>query len=226
MTKKDICFKVLFYLILSVVFIFSAAIVIIFASGYKIDIKNKDITQTGIIIVETSDNQNQILVDDKQVDMEKTVQRNLIPGFYNVQIKKDNYQTYKTDFYLNPGEAKILDNIVLFLEKPKIEEFTEDKKILFDRLSDTSKISISNNELFINGRFVTRFENPIQDASWYPNDRFLGITVNNSFQIIDIETLNHFPLFEKKSNKPVIFIDSGRSVLFESDGKIYTALIR
>jgi hypothetical protein len=223
MTKKDILFKIAFYVVLAILFIACATIVILFATGYKVDIKNREITQTGIIVVKTLDKNCDIYVDGKVVDKEKTVIRNLDPGFYTVAIKRSKYQTFEDEFYLDPGEAKIIDNVVLFLEQPKLEDFSESDNVLFEKLSDTNGLAASDRELFLNDQFLTRFKSKIQDVCWYPNDRFLGITTDNQFKIIDINTLHEFPLFEKKSSRPVIFIDSGKTVLFESDGKIFSA---
>lgn len=207
-------------------FLACAAIVILFSTGYKIDIKNREIFQTGIIIIETDDNLGEIFLDDQSRGVGRVVLRNLNPGFYDINIRKDSYQTFKYNFYLNPGEAKIIDNIVLFLEKPVVAKFEEEKGIVFDRLSDTTGLLISNNELYLNDKYLTRFENKINDACWYPNERFIGITIDDRFKMIDIEMQNIFDLFEKKSNKPAIFINSGKSVLYESDNVLYTAKIR
>lgn len=226
MTRKDIFFKIAFYIVLAILFAICATVIILITAGYKVDIKNHEITQTGIVIVKTLDKDCEIYLDENLVDKEKTVIRNLDPGFYNVLVKKGEYQSFKNDFYLNPGEAKIIDNVALFLEHPQIAEFTESDKVLFEKLSDTSGLATSGGELFINDQFLTRFENKIQDVCWYPNDRFLGLTVEDYFKVVDIETLNEFPLFEKKSNKPAVFIDSGKTVLFESEGKIFSAKIR
>lgn len=226
MTKKEIFSKIAFYIILATLFLICAAILILFATGYKIDFKNHKITQTGMIIVKTLDKDYQICIDGKFVKKEEAVVKNLTPGFYEVQIKKEGYQTFTENFYLNPGEAKIINNIVLFLENPIVEEFDGQTKIPFEELSDTSNLLISDRELFVSDNFLTRFESRIQDASWYPNDRFIGITTNNRFRILDIDTLNEFSLFDKKSDTPVIFINSGKNVIFESEGNIFSAQIR
>jgi len=226
MTRRDIFFKIAFYIIISIIFLVCAAIVVLFSMGYKVDIKNREISQTGIIAVKTDDNLGEIYLNAQSRGVGRIILRNLNPGFYDVEIRKENYQTFKYSFYLNSGEAKIIDNVVLFLEKPAISKFEESREIIFSRLSDTTDILISNNELYLNDKFLTRFENKINDACWYPNERFIGVTTENKFKIIDIETLNIFDLFEKKSSEPVVFINSGRSVLFESDNILYTAKIR
>lgn len=226
MTRRDIFFKLAFYVILAILFTVCAATIILFALGYNIDTKNREISQTGIIIVESDDDLDEIFLDGESQGIGKVALRNLNSSNYEIEIKRDKYQTYKYDFFLNPGEAKIIDNIALFLSEPVIEEFNESEEIAFDRLSDTSGIQISGNELFINSSFLTRFENTVSDACWYPNERFIGVTINNKFRIIDIENRNSFYLFEKRSDKPVIFINSGKSVLFESDHTKFTAKIR
>lgn len=226
MTRREIVSKLAFYIVLAILFTVCAATVILFALGYKIDIKNREISQTGIIIVETDDNLDEIFIDGESRGAGKLVLRNLDPGYYDVEIKREKYQTYRYDFYLNPGEAKIIDNVVLFLEKPIIKEFGDTEEVAFKRLADTSDIQIADNELFLNTNFLTRFENKISDACWYPNERFIGVTVENKFRIIDVENRNSFELFEKNSDKPVIFINSGKSALFESDNTLFTAKIR
>ena len=226
MTRREIVCKLIFYVVLATFFTLCAATVILFALGYKVDIENREISQTGIIIVETADDLGEVFIDGKSQGVGKLILRNLDPGYYDIEIKRDKYQTYKYDFYLNPGEAKIVDNVVLFLEKPIIETFSETDEVSFNRLADTSDIQIAGNELFLNANFLTRFEDKISDACWYPNARFVGVTVGNKFRIIDVENRNSFELFEKASDKPVIFINSGKSALFESGNTLFTAKIR
>jgi len=226
MTKKDIFFKVSFYVLAAIIFVFCAIIVISFAAGYKIDFQNLKVSQTGIVIVKTANRLGDIYIDGHKKGDGRVILRGLNPGHYDLRITKDNYQSYTEIFYLNPGEAKIIDNVVLFLDLPEIKELNDRNDIPFDKLSDTAGITFNHNELFVNGKFLSRFEGQVSDACWYPNERYIGLSVNNHFQIIDIETLHTYPLFEKFSTEPVLFTNSGKSVLYKSNDKIYSAIIR
>ncbi len=214
-----------YYIVAIFVFFIAAFYVITYASGYKIDITNRNIQQVGMIVIE-SDQQAKIYLNDIEQGSGNATIRNLEKGNYNVVIKRDGYYNWQRSFELNGGEANIINDAILFKTDPQISEFKIEQSDFISSLSDTDSLTTVNNEIYQNSQFVTRLAKEIKGVCWYSDRRYIAYTYENSLKIISIDGTNEVKLLEKKSDTPVVFINSGRSVIYESDGKVYKATIR
>jgi len=214
------------YYTLAVVFFFVAAFFIItYATGYKVDITNKNISKTGIIVVEAESEAN-VEIDDKSLSNGKLVLRDLTPKNYSVKISRDGYHEWTRNIELLPGEAEIIDDAILFKSDIKPEEYNYKDAEFLKKMADADGLSVENNEIYQNGNFVTRLTKEVQGVSWYSDRRYISYTYEDKFHIIEIDGTNDIALFDKKSASPAIFINSGRSVIYENEGKIYKADIK
>ncbi|MFH1855562.1 MAG: PEGA domain-containing protein [bacterium] len=214
-----------YYIAAIVAFFVAAFYVISYASGYKIDITNRNISQTGMIVVQ-SDPQAKIYLNDTEQGSGNVTVRNLEKGNYNVVIKRDGYYSWSRSFELKGGEANIINDAILFKTDPEISEFKIEQSDFISSLSDTDSLTVVNNEIFQNSQFVTRLAKEIKGVCWYSDRRYIAYTYKDTLKIISIDGTNEVKLLEKKSDTPVVFINSGRSVIYESDGKVYRATIR
>jgi hypothetical protein len=217
--------KSLYYLIAIIAFFVGAFFIITYASGYKIDITNRNISQTGMIIVEADPEATVYLNDIEQGNGKQTL-RSLKPQTYNVSIKRDGYFSWTKDFELEPGEAETINDAILFKTNPEIEEYKVDQNDFFNKLADTDQITVSSNEIYQNANYVTRFSKEVSGVSWYSDRRYIAYTYENRLKIIEIDGSNEVNLLDKNSLSPVVFISSGRYVIFEKDSKVYRAKIR
>lgn len=215
------------YLLTAVLFLAIAFFVITYASGYKIDLVNKKIKQTAMLDIQTKTKDSEIYLNNELKGSGSVLLRDLEPGTYEVKISEEGYHDWTKTVTLDPGEAETLNDIALFLVNPTIEEFSED----FDadsitKLADVDNLSASSGEIYQNGQLVTRLSTDVFGASWYPDRRYIAFTTNDRLNIIEIDGTNRIELLDKKSQSPVVFVNSGVSVIYESDGKIYRATIR
>jgi hypothetical protein len=73
---------------------------------------------------------------------------------------------------------------------------------------------------------VTRFATDPLGVSWYSDRRYMAFTQDNMLKIIGIDGTNIVDILKKNSDTPVVFVNSGKSVIYENDGKIYRAEIK
>jgi len=215
--------QLVYYVASIAIFIIGAFFIITYASGYKVDITNRNISQMGMLVVETD---AKIDLDGKFIGEGKTQLRNLIPGNYEVRLYKEGYQDWTRSFELSPGEAEIINDAILFKSNIEPSEYKVETNDFFDKLSDKDGLAIDGGEIIQNGSFVTRLSKLVNGLCWYSDRRYIAYTYENHLKIIQIDGTNEITLIEKKSDTPVVFLNSGRSVVYESDGKIYRADIR
>ncbi|MCX6809525.1 MAG: PEGA domain-containing protein [Candidatus Berkelbacteria bacterium] len=213
-----------YIIIVGIIFLACVSLALIYVTGYQIDLVNKDIKQTGIISVQT-DNAN-IYLDDKLVGNGRVTLRNITPNSYNIKVTKEGYHIWEKNIKLEAGEAEILNNIVLFKENIIPREFSVDQNDFFNKIADTAQIRVDGGEIYQNDQLVTRFDKNIYGASWYPNNQYIAFTYNAKLHIMEIDATNDIEILDKDSQTPIVFVNSGKSVIYENNGKVYQADIR
>lgn len=105
----------IYYIAVIFIFLILAPLLILYASGFRIDIKRKKLVQTGGILIETDPKKAQIILEDKILP--KTTPlfiRNIFPGEYNIKIQKEGYQIWEKNIKVEPRKTFILKDILLF----------------------------------------------------------------------------------------------------------------
>lgn len=97
----------------------------------------------------------------------KQVLRNLNPQNYIVSVQKEGYFTWSKELELDPGEAEIINDVILFRTNPEIEEYKVEQTDFFNKLSDKDQIIVANNEIYQNSNYVTRFSKEVNGVCWY-----------------------------------------------------------
>ena len=108
------------------IFFILAPILIFRSQGYRFDIENKQIIQTGGFYFEVLPKQSSIYLNDnfsRKTDFffNSTLIENLLPKKYNVKITKDNYITWEKNLEVREKEVTEAKNITLF---PQEFDFT------------------------------------------------------------------------------------------------------
>ncbi|MFH1145454.1 MAG: PEGA domain-containing protein [bacterium] len=102
-----------------VAFLVSGPLVILYASGYRYEIKNGKVTKTAALELISDPKDVIVLVDGKQVkDSTPWYDYSLSGGTYEVELKKEGYFPWKKKISILPGTAKRFNKIVL-LKDPK-----------------------------------------------------------------------------------------------------------
>jgi len=215
------------FFLTAISFIVIAFFVVSYAAGYKIDLVNRKIKQTAMLDVQTKTKDSKIFLNGEAKGIGSAIIRDLEPGTYEVRVVKDGYHEWKKTISLVSGQAETLNDISLFLLEPSVEEFKDELNAsLISKLADTDNLYTNSGEIYENDSLVTRLSSDIFGLSWYPDRRYITFTTNNKLNIIEIDGTNMTELLDKKSDSPAVFVNSGVSVIYENDGKIYRATIR
>jgi len=219
--------KILNYILLTVLFIAIAFIIVAYASGYKIDFTSKNISATGLIDIQTGVKDAKIYLNNELVGEGRITSRNLSPGRFEIKVSKSGYHDWLRSIDLSPGEAEVFNDVILFKENPAIEKFDfgSDKNSLM-KLSDTNKLRSNGGEIYQNDFLVTRFASDVFGLCWYTDPRYIAFTSEGRLKIVEIDGTNLNDILEKDSSGPVVFVNSGRSLIYENKGEIFRAEIR
>ncbi|MEK7079199.1 MAG: PEGA domain-containing protein [Patescibacteria group bacterium] len=109
-------------LLLFGLFVAILILVIAYARGYRLDVKKKSVTSTGIIAVDSSPKTAKIYVNGELkgvTDMNLT----LPPGKYTVELKKDGYMDWKKNISLK-GELVMTLEATLFPQNASLTPLT------------------------------------------------------------------------------------------------------
>ncbi len=219
--------RIFFIFIVVAAFILCAVVIVIYAAGYKINVQNKNITQTALINIAVDPSDSQVYLNGKLIGKGSQTIRSIDAGDYTLEVKKSGYFTFKKNIEAKEGQAVIVGSVDLFLEKPIIGE--ADKKISTENLSllsDSDNLTSTNGELRVSGELVTRLSSEITGPSWFDNKQYIAFTNAGKLKIIAVDGTNLIEIADKDSASPVIFTKSGRFVIYENQGKIVQAKIR
>jgi hypothetical protein len=168
-----------------------------------------------------------IYINDVFEGTGKVVKRGLQPGRYKIDVKKSGFHSWTREVNIEAGRALSIEDPILFLENPIIEEFSLDGTAQsLAKISETDGLGFVNSEIYQNGVFVTRFNSDVSGLCWYNDRRYLAFTQDGWLKIMGIDGANITSILKKSSAEPVVFVNSGKSVIFEDSGKFYRAQIR
>ena len=150
MTRK---FRRFIFLILTIFFVVSSIIVILFAQGYRFDFNSLKIVKTGGIFIKTSTDGAKIYINDEYVESTSgilnysTLISGLTPKNYNIFIYKENYYPWNKIIEVKNGIVAELNNIILFpLELKKIKIVELPSQVISEFAVNKSAIEIKNNK--------------------------------------------------------------------------------
>lgn len=220
-------YRLVNYFFLVVFFIIAATAIAIYASGYKVDLVNREITQTVTIDVSPVTSDTNIYINDVLEGADRVVKRGLNSGHYKIDVKKSGYHSWTKEFDIEAGRAVTIEDPILFLKSPVIEEFSLDGSAdSLSKIAETDGLGSAEGEIYQNGNFVTRFGSDVNGLCWYDDRRYLAFSQDGWLKIMSIDGTNIVDIVRKDSTSSVVFVNSGRSVIFENSGKFYRAQIR
>jgi len=178
------------YCLFFLIFFITAPIVILVAEGYHYNFAKRRLEKTGVLFLESKPTKAEIYLNQKlQNDKTEARIKNLLPGNYEVMIKKESYQDWKKTLIIRPGETTFAQYIRLFKQTPEIKNILSCK---ITALSQTEKQLAA----------VAYEENKI-----------------NKVALINLETDAIVPLVELNFKPSTITISPRQSYIFISDSK-------
>lgn len=102
----------------TLIIIIGTILVILFSKGWRIDIKEKTVVNTGILDISSNPKGATLLLDDKVKGLTPVVVDSLPPRKYKVELRKENYSSWQK-------EVEIAEGTVLKIETNLFEENTK-----------------------------------------------------------------------------------------------------
>lgn len=144
--------KIIYRIAIFVSFLITLVIIIAYARGYRLDIKEKTVVPTGILAISSNPKAAKVFIDNKLKGV-TDINLTLPPGSYYVEIKKDGYSTWSKKIILK-GEIVMALDPLLFPTNASLSPLTNlgivnvitvnqsNKTLLFSQTGDKEKDGI------------------------------------------------------------------------------------
>lgn len=116
--KQYLILRKLFFWAFTFLFIFFVPFLIYYSLGYKFNLRTKKFVKTSIISLESQPQGAKVFLNKK--DLKKTtpcVIRDILPGKYEIIIKREDFYPYKIKLELRPNLVKKIKAVLIPLQK-------------------------------------------------------------------------------------------------------------
>lgn len=118
---KKITRKLLFFFFL-ITFLITAPTIVLYFQGYRFDLANKKLTQTGGLFLKVYPKQTEVYIDGKLAKKTdfffgSAFIENLLPKKHQIEIKKEGYFTWIKNLEIKEKEVTKIWTVILFPEK-------------------------------------------------------------------------------------------------------------
>jgi len=228
--KQKIYFGV-FWVLLITSFLFFATLLVLVANGYHLNMSNFKLEKTAMIILDGAPGNVIVTANSKEkVTNFPYKMKNLLPGRYEVTVKKDNYQSWRKVFWISGGQALTDPNVFLFLNENQIVKKNEDSSIISQIQSqynkNSSSVKISQDEVLYQDILVTRFSSPVLAAVLDSRSQHIIVQINDEISAIALDGSNNNHLIKLGNNNPTNFYVNGSTLYYIDNGKAMSAQIR
>ena len=228
--KRKIYFGI-FWVILSISFTFFAGLLILMANGYHLNLKNFRLQKTGMIVLRGEPRSITLSVNnvEKSANFPTRITK-LFPGRYELKVTKEKYQPWEKVIEIQGGQAVLYENITLFLKEPATQAVSKDEREITNIEKDfqnrSKNITLKENEVWFQGKLLTRFSQKVLGAVLGPDGNHIFTQVGNEIRVIEIDGSNDTGLFKIKDLDPVPISISGNKIRYVEEGEIFEATIR
>ena len=95
-------------------FVSTAIIIILIAKGYSINLKNKTVDKTGMIVVTTEPKGALLYINSElQQDVSNTTVSNIPPGDYEVRLEKEGFTSWNKEITVKENIVTEIDALLL-----------------------------------------------------------------------------------------------------------------
>lgn len=227
--RKKIYFYI-FWVIMVASFVFFAVILIAFANGYHINMKNFHLQKTGIIIVDGNIDNALVSINGKtRISGLPCEFTRLLPGRYEIKVSKANYQDWSKIVYLEGGQATTLNDVTLYFNKIVPIKASDAPQALARARqtfqNQSANISLENNEIHYQQKLITRFSQNIGGAIYDGQTNHFYFQQQNEIRAIDFDGSNNVLLFKLPSDAATAFYVNNNLIYYIDAGKLYQANI-
>lgn len=222
--------KLLFWVVMTFLFVFGSTVLLIAAVGYRVNWLNFSVHETSLVWLKGSDKNVIIYLDGKKVGNRLPYRINYVDiGWKELVIKKNGYSDWEKSFYVDEGRAYEFRDIVFF-KKDSVPEKVSDQftKDLLNNVVTPINIVVTNGELLANDNLVSRFSTDPVAYAWYKDGKHIIYQINDEIRVIDTAGENDNLLIKLSSKVPSVFrlIDSGKYLLYKDGDGVFRVKIR
>ncbi len=212
--------KIIFWMILILVFFSLSGYSVLQAAGYRINWQGHTIQKIGMIVLRGKDADVKIYLNDLQVGKGLPFQINdLFPGWYRVIITKPGCHNWQASYWVGAGEFKEAKNIILWSKNTQpVTSTLADDRTLINNTNLPSDIHISNNELWVGDQLINRFSQKIQFANWYPDKYHVIFQIGKEIRVVEKSGTNDTLLTTLSADEISKFTVINNKILLYQDG--------
>jgi len=226
----------LLYLTFFLIFFICGPILILDTTGYRYNLKKNTLEKTGILVLNSQPENAEIILNGKYKDQTPARLTKLLPDQYNIEVKKDGYQTWRQKLEVKSNLTTFDEDIVLFknnLPTIKVQgeintlaTATSPNKIIYSiKRDDWEELRFLNPKTDIDlliEKSTAKTYDQLQFVAWSgkKNKALFKKVIDdfNQYLIVDTETLKVKELFNiTRLNFDKVDFDQ------ENDGYLYAA---
>ncbi|MEK7062110.1 MAG: PEGA domain-containing protein [Patescibacteria group bacterium] len=228
--KSKLIFAIIWiFLILS--FTVAGVTLIVSASGYKVDWQKFEIQKAGLIYFSVNPGNAIVYLDGKpaQPDRRGCI-KYLLPGRYDLEIKKPGYLTWNKTIAVEGGLVSSLGKVQLFLENPEIVDVSEKEKSQFAELLPDKHLRVANGSeirnLTDNNALISRFSYPVKNPRLFPENNRIGFVADDGIRVIDATGSNNNLIVKSDALvEDYYFQASGQSIIYKIGEQFFKARV-
>jgi len=227
---KSKLFFVIVWAFLIVSFTLAGATLIISASGYKVDWQNFAIQKAGLIYFSVSPSEAIIYLDGKSVQPDRRgCIKYLLPGRYDLEIKKTNYIAWNKTIIVEGGLVSSAGKVQLFLENPEIINVSEKEKAQFAELVPDKNLMVANGTEIRDantGELVSRFSYSIKNPRLFPDKNRIGFMAEDGIHAIDaVGSNNNLIIKSDVLIDDYYFLSGGQYIVYKIREQFFKARV-
>lgn len=129
-SNHDKLLRRIFFIFLVVVFFTVAPILILYSMGYRLDLKNKKIIETGVISISVTPREAEVYLNNIRITKSLPIRlTNRTPGTYNLRISLPGYKTWEKNIDIKSRQTTYIKNISLLKDSLPVPIFNNKNNI-------------------------------------------------------------------------------------------------
>lgn len=187
MKRQRLRSLILTFIILTL-FVLASFLSLIWTQGYRINWQSGTIQQTGLMYLRSQPKDAMVTLNGRVVGLQTPLRLSfLLPQTYEAEITKPTYTSWQKLIRIEPGQAKIFEDIILYLAQPVEKSILPDDQTKINTYTPDPRVVINGGELWYNTQFVSRFSIPILAADLMPDHQHIIYQRGSDIRVIEID---------------------------------------
>lgn len=210
-----------------ILFCIASTVCLLWALGYRVNWTAETLERTSILQLSTPQagiNAKVFINNVASPNGLPLTMRYLFPGYYDVSVQADGYQTWEKTVHIGENELVSYPGILLLYTVPQAVT-PPDIRIdqIENRTYNNNGIEIrSENELWVSGQFITRTSANILNPEYYFDTKHVIYQAGTELIERDLVAGTSETLVTLTTNAPVPYVtqDNGRTLVYVEDSAL------